>query len=85
MLLHDAGARQEDALEYAREWALQPDERLEKLVRDHRNPSPCYQHTYWQGRELVGGHVLGDAAPATRELLTAPMITADLAASQPAK
>jgi hypothetical protein len=85
MLLHDAGAPQEDALEYAREWALQPDERLEKLVRDlARRPSPCYQHTYWQGRELVGAHVRGDAA-CFRELLTARLLPADLAASQPSK
>ena len=46
--------------------------------------SPGYQHTYWQGLELVDAHVGGDAAR-FRELLTARLLPADLAASQPAK
>ena len=80
MLLHDRGASVEEAREYAATWSLQPDERLDKLVDSQvHSPSPVYQHTYWQGRDLVEGHVGGDAKR-FRELLTARVLPTDLAA-----
>jgi len=71
MLLHGRGGSREDAVEYATTWSLLPPERVEKLVDSQlRSGSPVYQHTYWQGRELVAGHVGGDLAR-LRELMTA--------------
>ena len=84
MLLHDRGASVEEAREYAATWSLQPDERLDTMVaRQAASPSPVYQHTYWQGRELVGDYVRGDAKR-FRELLTARVVPSDLAVSRPA-
>jgi hypothetical protein len=78
MLLHDRGASREEAREYAAEWSLQPDERLDKLVDSQVvSPSPPYQHTYWQGFELVDAHVGGDAGR-FRQLLTARVLPTDL-------
>jgi hypothetical protein len=78
MLLHDQGASTEEAREYAATWSLQPDERLDTLVaRQSKNPSPVYQHTYWQGRELVETYVGGDPKR-LRELLTARLLPSDL-------
>jgi len=79
MLLHDRGASPEEAREYSAMWSLQPDERVAKQVDSQlRSPSPPYQHTYWQGRELVAAHVGGDPAR-FRELLTARALPSDLA------
>jgi hypothetical protein len=79
MLLHGRGASREEAREYAATWSLQPDERVERLVDSQvRSPSPVDQHTYWQGRELVAGHVRGDAMR-LRELMTARVVPGDLA------
>jgi len=79
MLLHDRGASREEAREYAATWSLQPDERVERIVDSQvRSPSPAYQHTYWQGRELVSAHVDGDPAR-LRELMTARVVPGDLA------
>jgi len=59
---------------------LQPDERVAKQVDSQlRSSSPPYQHTYWQGRELVRAHVAGDPAR-FRELLTARVLPDDLVA-----
>ena len=81
MLLHDRGASTEEAREYAATWSLQPDERLDKLVASQAaSPSPVYQHCYWQGFELVDGHVRGDPKR-FRELLTARVLPSDLAAA----
>jgi len=78
MLLHGRGASPEDAREYGAEWSLQPDDRLDKLVDSQvRSPSPGYQHTYWQGHQLVSAHVGGDAAR-FRELLTARVLPGEL-------
>lgn len=78
MLLHGRGASREEALDYATTWSLQPPERVEKLVDSQaRSRSPVYQHTYWQGRELVAGHVGGDPAR-LRELMTARVRPAEL-------
>jgi len=81
MLIHGRGASVEEAREYAAEWSLQPDDRLDKLVdsQARRNHSPGYQHTYWQGRELVSAHVGGDPAR-FRELLTARVLPRELVA-----
>ena len=78
MLLHGRGGSREEALEYATIWSLQPPERVEKLVDSQlRSGSPIYQHTYWQGRKLVAGHVGGDPAR-LRELMTARVRPAEL-------
>lgn len=78
MLLHGRGGSREEALEYATTWSLQPPERVEKLVDSQlRSGSPIYQHTYWQGRELVAGHVGGDPARLL-ELMTARVRPAEL-------
>lgn len=78
MLLHGRGGSREEALEYATTWSLQPPERVEKLVDSQlRSGSPIYQHTYWQGRKLVAGHVGGDPAR-LRELMTARVRPAEL-------
>jgi hypothetical protein len=78
MLLHGRGASPEEALEYAAAWSLLPDERLEKMVDSQvRSPSPPYQHTYWQGYELVSAYV-GEDVARFRELLTSRMLAADL-------
>lgn len=80
MLLHGRGASPEEAREYAAEWSLQPEDRLEKLIDSQmRSPSHGYQHLYWQGRELVSAHVGGDAER-FRELLTARVLPSELAA-----
>jgi hypothetical protein len=78
MLLHDRGASEDEAREYAATWSLQPDERLDKLVASQvASPSPVYQHCYWQGYELVHGYVHGDAAR-FRRLLTQRVLPSDL-------
>ena len=83
MLLQDRGASAEEARDYAATWSLLPDERVDKLVeRQLVSPSPVYQHTYWQGRELVDGYVGGDPKR-FRELLTARVVPSDLAVSRP--
>jgi hypothetical protein len=80
MMLHDRGASVEEARAYAATWSLQPDERLDKLVASQlASPSPVYQHTYWQGHELVSAYVRGDAGR-FRQLLTARVLPSDLAA-----
>jgi hypothetical protein len=80
MLLHDRGVSAAEAREYAAEWSLQPDERLDKLVASQvASPSPVYQHCYWQGHELVERYARGDAKR-FRELLTARVLPGDLAA-----
>jgi len=80
MLLHGRGASVDEARRYAATWSLLPDERVDKLVASQaQSPSPVYQHTYWQGRELVAGHVAGDVSR-FRELLTARVLPGELAA-----
>jgi hypothetical protein len=84
MMLHGRGASAEEAREYAATWSLLRDERLDKLVaRQLASPSPVYQHTYWQGHELVDGHVRGDPKR-FRELLTARVVPSDLGGNRPA-
>ena len=78
MLLHDRGASPEEAREYSATWSLQPDDRVAKQVDSQlRSPSPPYQHTYWQGRELVEAHVAGDPKR-FRALLTARLLPREL-------
>ena len=78
MLLHDRGASPEEAREYSATWSLQPDDRIAKQVDSQlRSPSPPYQHTYWQGRELVEAHVAGDPER-FRALLTARLLPREL-------
>jgi hypothetical protein len=78
MLLYDRDASREEAIEYARTWSLQPPERSERLVDSQlRSRSPVYQHTYWQGKELVSARVGGDPAR-LRELMTARVRPAEL-------
>jgi hypothetical protein len=78
ILIHGRGGSVEEARDYAAEWSLQPDERLDKLVDSQlKSPSPVYQHCYWQGYELVDGHVRGDAKR-FRQLLTARVLPRDL-------
>jgi hypothetical protein len=80
MLLHDRGASPEEAREYSATWSLQPDDRVAKQVDSQlRSPSPPYQHTYWQGRELVEAHVDGDPER-FRALLTARLLPRELEA-----
>ena len=79
MLLNDRGASPEEAREYSATWSLQPGDRVAKQIDSQlRSPSPPYQHTYWQGQELVAGHVGGDPAR-FRELLTARVLPSELA------
>jgi hypothetical protein len=78
MLLHDRGGSVEEAREYVATWAHLPQERIEKTVNSQlQSPSPGYQHSYWQGLELVEGHVGGDAGR-FRELLTARVLPSAL-------
>ena len=78
MLIHERGASPEEAREYAATWSLQPDERVDKQVDSQlRSTSPPYQHTYWQGRELVEAHVGGDPQR-FRALLTARLLPREL-------
>ena len=61
-------------------WSLQPNDRVAKQVDSQlRSPSPPYQHTYWQGRELVEAHVAGDPER-FRALLTARLLPRELEA-----
>ena len=79
MLIHDRGASPEEARDYSATWSLQPDHRIAKQIDSQlRSPSPPYQHTYWQGRELVEAHVAGDPAR-FRALLTARLLPRELA------
>ena len=79
MLIHDRGASPEEARDYSATWSLQPDDRIAKQIDSQvQNPSPPYQHTYWQGRELVGAHVAGDSER-FRALLTARVLPRELA------
>ncbi|HSC49128.1 MAG TPA: hypothetical protein VLD16_02605 [Gaiellaceae bacterium] len=78
MLLHGRNATRDEAYEYAATWSLLPPERVEKLVDSQlQSGSPVYQHTYWQGRELVSAHVAGDPAR-LRGLMTARLRPTDL-------
>jgi hypothetical protein len=79
MLLHERGVSPEEARVYSSTWSLQPDERVAKQVDSQvRSTSPPYQHTYWQGKELVAAHVADDPAR-FRELLTARVLPSELA------
>jgi hypothetical protein len=79
MLIHDRSASPEEARDYSATWSLQPDHRIDKQIDSQlRSPSPPYQHTYWQGRELVEAHVAGDPAR-FRALLTARLLPRELA------
>jgi hypothetical protein len=81
MLLNDRGASPEEAREYSATWSLQPDDRVAKQVDSQlRSPSPPYQHTYWQGHELVSAYV-GDDPARFRELLTARVLPSELGRS----
>jgi hypothetical protein len=80
MLIHDRGASPEEAREYSATWSLQPDHRIVKQIDSQlRSPSPPYQHTYWQGGELVEAHVAGDPER-FRALLTARLLPRELEA-----
>jgi hypothetical protein len=80
MLLHARGASREEAREYAAAWSLHPDERVDKMVDSQvRSLSPVYQHTYWQGHELVSAYV-GEDVNRFRELITSRALAADLSA-----
>jgi hypothetical protein len=79
MMLYGRDASREEAVDYARTWSLQPPERVERLVDSQlRSRSPGYQHTYWQGRELVAAYVGGEPAR-LRELMTARLRPSELA------
>jgi hypothetical protein len=79
MLIHDRGASPDEARDYSAAWSLQPDDRIAKQIDSQlRSPSPPYQHTYWQGRELVEAHVAGDPER-FRALLTARVLPRELA------
>ena len=78
MLLHERGASVDEARDYAATWSLQPDYRVEKMVTSQLDRlSPGYQHSYWQGYELVNSYVGGDPSR-FRELLTARVLPSDL-------
>ena len=78
MLIHDRGASPEEARDYADTWSLQPADRVAKQIDSQlRSPSPPYQHTYWQGLELVEAHVSGDPKR-FRALLTARLLPREL-------
>lgn len=78
LLIHDRGASTEEARDYAATWSLLPDERVAKRVDSQlRSTSPPYQHTYWQGREMVEAHVGGDPER-FRALLTARLLPSEL-------
>ena len=80
MLIHDRGASPEEARDYADTWSLQPADRVAKQINSQlRSPSPPYQHTYWQGLELVEAHVSGDPKR-FRALLTARLLPRELQA-----
>ena len=80
MLIHDRGASPEEARNYADTWSLQPADRVAKQIDSQlRSPSPPYQHTYWQGLELVEAHVSGDPKR-FRALLTARLLPRELQA-----
>jgi hypothetical protein len=80
MLIHDRGASPEEARDYADTWSLQPADRVAKQIDSQlRSPSPPYQHTYWQGLELVEAHVSGDPKR-FRALLTARLLPRELQA-----
>jgi len=80
MLIHDRGASPEEVRGYADTWSLQPADRVAKQIDSQlRSPSPPYQHTYWQGLELVEAHVSGDPKR-FRALLTARLLPRELQA-----
>ena len=80
MLIHDRGGSPEEARDYADTWSLQPADRVAKQIDSQlRSPSPPYQHTYWQGLELVEAHVSGDPKR-FRALLTARLLPRELQA-----
>ena len=80
MVIHDRGASPEEARDYADTWSLQPADRVAKQIDSQlRSPSPPYQHTYWQGLELVEAHVSGDPKR-FRALLTARLLPRELQA-----
>ena len=80
MLIHDRGASPEEVRDYADTWSLQPADRVAKQIDSQlRSPSPPYQHTYWQGLELVEAHVSGDPKR-FRALLTARLLPRELQA-----
>ena len=80
MLIHDRGASPDEARDYADTWSLQPADRVAKQIDSQlRSPSPPYQHTYWQGLELVDAHVSGDPKR-FRALLTARLLPRELQA-----
>jgi hypothetical protein len=67
-----------EARDYAATRSLQPEERVAKQVDSQlRSTSPPYQHTYWQGRELVEAHVVADPKR-FRALLTARLLPSRL-------
>jgi hypothetical protein len=83
ILLHDRGASEAEALDYARTWSLLPEERLRRIIGfvqpQDANDSRGYVHTYTQGLKLVRAHTQGDPQR-LRALLTDRLLPADLAA-----
>ena len=81
ILRHERGASRGEAWEYAARWSLQPAERVDKFlasnVEDRR--ARGYVHCYSEGERLCGAFVGGDPAR-LRELMTARVVPADLAA-----
>jgi hypothetical protein len=81
MLLHVDGATPDEAREFAAEWSLQPQARIDKVVENLvSRPVPGYVHCYWQGRELVERYARRDPAR-LRELMTSRLRPADLSPS----
>jgi hypothetical protein len=79
ILLHKRGASREEAWDYAKQWSLQPDDRVDKLlVNAEERRSRGYTHTYTEGRRLCHAWVAGDPAR-HRQLLTARLLPSDLA------
>ena len=78
MLLNVDGASVDEARDYCGARSLQPQERVDKLIENLvSRESSGYVHTYWQGHELVAGHVRGDALR-FRALLTARVLPGEL-------
>jgi hypothetical protein len=78
LLRHERCASLDEVRDYARRWSLQPEVRIERMVRSiAERPFAGYAHCYPEGRRLCAAFVGGDPARFKR-LLVEQLLPSDL-------
>ena len=78
LLKHERGAADDELLDYARRWSLQPEDRVKKMIASlEERVSPGYVVCYPEGYRLARGFVRGDVER-FKQLLVEQLTPADL-------